>query len=241
MGKPHNKPAMPSHSKPRPEKRKSNQFDKDTSKLSPASKKLKSDNPMEKATSLSNRNPSPLHPTPSGVKDHAASIPAPRETWKRGFHIEEIRVTSGTKIQKKVTQVLDAIVDRAEGQQVVMALRAEGAAAGKMISVAEIAKREMGKKGIEWFQYTKVGQIMTEVEKKQRKKKIEDGSDKEGGEKEEAAEEEKNDEEDEEDAFETMKTPFERAIEGKKKVRAVAHMTIYLTHVRIGELKKVYG
>ena len=42
-------------------------------------------------------------------------------------------------------------------------------------------------------------------------------------------------------AFETMKTPFERSIEGKPKVRAVPHMTIYLSRVRIDSLRKELG
>ncbi|TVY33503.1 hypothetical protein LOCC1_G006649, partial [Lachnellula occidentalis] len=49
------------------------------------------------------------------------------------------------------------------------------------------------------------------------------------------------DEEEEEESFETMKTPFERAIEGKSKVRAVPGMTTYLSRVRIERLGKKYG
>lgn len=50
-------------------------------------------------------------------------------------------------------------------------------------------------------------------------------------------------EEEAEQAFETMKTPFERALdaEGKPKIRGLATLTLYLSRVRIESLKKIYG
>ncbi|KAG4430816.1 hypothetical protein IFR05_013693, partial [Cadophora sp. M221] len=46
-----------------------------------------------------------------------------------------------------------------------------------------------------------------------------------------------------EEAFEVMKTPFERALEseGKSKVRAMPVMSMYLSRVRIEGLRKAYG
>jgi len=41
--------------------------------------------------------------------------------------------------------------------------------------------------------------------------------------------------------FETMKTPFERATEGKPKVRAVPYLGIYFSRVPVEELKQLYG
>jgi len=46
---------------------------------------------------------------------------------------------------------------------------------------------------------------------------------------------------DDEGTFETMKTPLERAIEERPKVRALPIMTIYLSRVRIERLKVAYG
>jgi hypothetical protein len=53
----------------------------------------------------------------------------------------------------------------------------------------------------------------------------------------------KEEEESEEEttAFETMKTPFERANEEKAKVRAVPNMSLYLARVRIDSLRKAYA
>jgi len=38
-----------------------------------------------------------------------------------------------------------------------------------------------------------------------------------------------------------MKTPFERSIEGRPKIRAIPVIVIYLSRVRIEALKKIHG
>jgi hypothetical protein len=38
-----------------------------------------------------------------------------------------------------------------------------------------------------------------------------------------------------------MKTPFERAIEGRPKIRSVPVMTLYLSSVRVDSLRKLHG
>lgn len=48
-------------------------------------------------------------------------------------------------------------------------------------------------------------------------------------------------EEEEDDGFEAMKTPFERSIEGRVKVRAVPVLTIWLSAGRVEALKRRYG
>lgn len=42
-------------------------------------------------------------------------------------------------------------------------------------------------------------------------------------------------------SFEIMKTPFERAIEGVPKVRIEVSMSIYLSRVRIDDLRNMHG
>lgn len=93
--------------------------------------------------------------------------------------------------------------------------------ASKLITVVEIAKREIAGGGGKWYQYNVVERSLEERERES------------GG---EAVEEDG-----EEESFETMKTPFERAIEGTKVVRAVPGMTTYLARVRIEGLRKEYG
>ncbi|EHL00054.1 hypothetical protein M7I_4136 [Glarea lozoyensis 74030] len=52
---------------------------------------------------------------------------------------------------------------------------------------------------------------------------------------------EKSEDGEEEDSFEVMKTPFERAVEGTLKIRAMPVMATYLSRVRIESLRKKYG
>lgn len=119
----------------------------------------------------------------------------------------------------------------------IVVLQAKAKVASKMVSVVEICKREIGKEGGKWFQYNAVGEARGEI------KGIEGvgkGVDKgEGGDGEVA--EKTLESEGEDESFETMKTPFERAIEGKPKIRAVPVMMVYLSRIRIDSLRKAHG
>lgn len=116
-----------------------------------------------------------------------------------------------------------------------------------MITIIEIAKREIEKEQPEpasdspkgessrvsekgrWFQYTALGE-----EVQQRSRTDNNANKKTNGSKE-------DDDEDEDDDFEVMKTPFERAIEGRPLLRGVPIMSIFLSRSPIPELKKQYG
>ena len=130
----------------------------------------------------------------------------------------------------------------------VVMLYAKGGVAAKMISVVEIVKREIAREGGKWWQYTTVMGNLEErkrdkVEKKKAKKKTEASTGKGAGGK--TGDVEMDDGSvsgsDEEEAFEIMQTPFERAIEGIPKVRAVPVMIVYLARIRIDNLKKLHG
>jgi len=124
-------------------------------------------------------------------------------------------------------------------------MKAKAGVASKMISIAEIAKREIGKEGGKWFQYNCVEGVMEELKEKPKKGKESKEKGKDGGGEKGVldAEKEGDDGESEEEstAFETMKTPFERANEEKAKVRVVPIMSLYLSRVRIDGLRKAYG
>lgn len=136
-------------------------------------------------------------------------------------------------------------------------LYAKAGVASKLITVAEIVKREIGKKedngkGGVWYQYIIVDSLLGEVERR-------DGVSAETGKgrvgqknKESRKESGEGDDEDvdmdegaqsdgSEEVFETMKTPFERAIEGTPKVRGVPVMVMYLSRVKINALRKLCG
>jgi len=84
--------------------------------------------------------------------------------------------------------------------------------ASKMITIAEIAKREIAKDGGKWFQYNKVEEVM--VEQKEIPKKNCGGV----GEKEKDNMNKEEGEDEETTAFETMKTPFERRMKENRKL-----------------------
>lgn len=124
----------------------------------------------------------------------------------------------------------------------VVILSAKGEVGGKLISVVEIVKRELAGQGAKWFQYTIVEGKKEERKKKKMRKQDDSGEEKrqENG-KESVGDAEEEEDDGEEEAFEVMKTPFERAIEGQPKIREVPAMVIYLSRVRLDGLRKKYG
>jgi hypothetical protein len=151
------------------------------------------------------------------------------------YDVTSINVLSSTHIQKKVTQTLALLSEYpAVGKPKVVLLHAKAPVASKLITIVEITKREIAKSGGKWFQYNKIEEIMVEQKEVPKKDK---GKDEEGN----AAGDEDEQDEEEAMAFETMKTPFERAIEGKPKVRGVPVMTLYLSRFRIDSLRRAFG
>lgn len=134
----------------------------------------------------------------------------------------------------------------------VVVLSSKAKVAAKMISVVEIVKREIAKEegGGKWWAYCAVREEVVEVVREKERK---DGKGKgkgigiegEGVGGREDGDEDVPDTEDGDDnieeAFEVMKTPFERSLEGKPKVRAMPVMVIYLARVKIEELSRIYG
>jgi len=147
-------------------------------------------------------------------------------------------IISSSKIEQKVTRALQILSEyRAipPAKPKVVMFQSKAAVASKLISIAEITKREIVKNGGKWYQYNKLGQVIDERKDNEgaaRKEKsagedvsMADNGDNDAG---NASEEE----------FETMKTPFERAIEGKPKVKAIPLMMLYISRVRVDTLRK---
>ena len=83
------------------------------------------------------------------------------------FHeVTTMSILSSSQIQQKVTRALSLLsVYPVPTKPAIVMLHAKSKAATKMISIAEIVKREIaGKDGVggKWYQYNKVGQIMEE-------------------------------------------------------------------------------
>lgn len=162
----------------------------------------------------------------------------------KSYDITTMSIISSSQIQTKVTRALSLLSTYPtppSAKPVLILLHAKSKAAAKLISIAEIVKREIaGKEGGKWFQYNVVEQVVEEQKEvvgKGEEKKVsgeEKGEDVEMG----------NgdiDAESEEEGFEVMKTPFERTLEGTAKVRSVPVMRIYLSRVRIESLRREYG
>lgn len=195
--------------------------------------------------------------------EKALPIPAPSPSWlctplhdelERTYATTTISVISSASIQKKATRALEVLAlhetskdtrmggQEGEKRDTLVVLHTKAKVASKLITIAEIVKREVGEKGGKWFQYNAVGSFVETLPAKPvpdtKAKSTSNDKHKTGT---NGTEEAEADEEGEEESFETMKTPFERAIEGTPKVNAVPTMTIYLSRVRIETLRKEYG
>jgi hypothetical protein len=160
------------------------------------------------------------------------------------YEFTSINIISSSHIQQKVTQalgVLSVYPVIPPAKPAVLILHSKAPVAVKLITIAEITKREIGRSGGKWFQYNKLDSVVEE-------KKVYSKGEK--GEKANAENtmnslamevDGEGDPESEGEAFETMETPFERAIEGRPKIRSVPVMTLYLSRVRVDSLRKLYG
>jgi hypothetical protein len=124
-------------------------------------------------------------------------------------------------------------------------LYARSSAAGKMISVAETARRRINEAEQKWWQYNRVYEA--EMPLKEEVQVVEDtvlggrrqGSDGKDKQPLEEAEGDNVDDDDEDDHyFESMQSRFERAVLGEpKKTNMVPHMSIILSRVPVKELQ----
>ena len=183
------------------------------------------------------------------------ALPTTRATDSTGAHsvpneleseyeFTTINVISSSHVQQKVTQalgILSVYPVIPPAKPAVVMLYSKAPVAAKLITIAEITKREIGQNGGKWFQYNKLDSVVEEKEvnsKGEKGEKVNAESPKDPSVMEADEEEEP---ESEGEAFETMKTPFERAIEGRPKIRSVPVMTLYLSRVRVDSLRKLYG
>ena len=160
------------------------------------------------------------------------------------YEFTTINVISSSHIQQKVTQALGILSVHPvipPAKPAVVMLYSKAQVAAKLVTIAEITKREIGQNGGKWFQYNKLDSVVEEKEvnsKGEKGEKVNAESPKDSSAMEVDGEE---DPESEGEAFETMKTPFERAIEGRPKIRSVPVMTLYLSSVRVDSLRKLHG
>jgi hypothetical protein len=221
-----------------------------SSPAAPARKKPRSDTLQPGASLHDDDNADPSKPShePSETsqpdrgavpnRDSAgASTALPWGSLAGTYDVTTMSIVSSSSIQQKVTRVLEVLSAfppaPREKPRLVM-LHAKAKAVAKMISIAEIAKRDIAEREGKWFQYNRIGEVMTE--KVGDVRKVDNA-----GKGKQAVELDEEESDEESTAFETMKTPFERKIEGRAKVVAVPVMNLYLSRIRVDGLRKNYG
>lgn len=156
------------------------------------------------------------------------------------YDLTVMNIASVASIEQKVSRILGTLASfsfAAPAKPNIVLLHAQAKVASKMISIVEIAKREIAAAGGKWYQYNEVKELTVKQESKNGKEDKatldpDDGMD---------VDEDNGDGAASAPSFETMMTPFERAVHGKPKIRAVPVMSIYLSRVRVDSLRKLYG
>lgn len=143
-------------------------------------------------------------------------MPLPHESFlpKEKYNLIPLRISSSTQISNRTSAVLSHLQQAtAQEKPAIVALTAPSKASSKLISIVEIAKRELGEK--KCFQYNA---LHTETIRLLDSGEADDDDD--GHEK----------------AFEAMPGAI-----GKDRRRKVPVLTIYLAAASVRELKAAYG
>ena len=174
---------------------------------------------------------------------------------EKKYEFATMSIISSVKMEQKVRSLLSHLARFSYAdihcKPGVVALHAKANVAGKMISIVEIAKREIQQAKGHWWQYSRCHGDLMEWRRKEAKAKNESAAT--GGNvirighaeelrsiKEESMDLDGADEE--EVAFqETSPKQIGAQVEARKKVRAVPVMTIYMSRVPIPEFKAIYG
>ncbi|KAI9708122.1 MAG: hypothetical protein M1820_004326 [Bogoriella megaspora] len=160
--------------------------------------------------------------------------------------VHQISIMPSAKIRNKTKIATEALLSAPSGpsnddpKPPIVALCARENVASKLITIAEIVKRNLDAAQKPWVQCSSVESKMVEIKRNVPRPKGPKGRDGEqmveGG-----GDEEIVDEDEEVEAFETMLPPIERKLIGKPKWRAVPVMTIFLTGESVGWLNEKYG
>ena len=153
------------------------------------------------------------------------------KTLAEHHEIIHISCQSNTQISAKATKIISALsaskdtTENASQKPALVILVAQSRWANKLISIVEIAKRDLEAKGVKVFQYNALSSEIVEIERKPRPKGVGAAPAAEEG---DASEDE---------AFQTMGA----GEEGGLKKRAVPVMTTYLTTQPVKALRTEFG
>lgn len=162
------------------------------------------------------------------------------ESSLRGMYdLVTLGVAGGTQISSRTSAVLAKLLSTTTtGDETtktsIVALTATSKAASKLISIVEIAKRELLARGQKVYQYNALGSRMTEIPRRTHVETVVTAGN--------PAEES---DESEEDAFEVMGGGVAAAAPGQEseemKKRNIPTLKIYLSTVSVKELKLAFG
>ena len=184
------------------------------------------------------------------------SIPTQVQHLQAQYDLSTISIISSSKIHQKVTNLITRLENftfaNTDAKPGVVVLRAKAASASKLISVVEIAKADIAKRGGKWYEYSKLHSELLQFNKKKRMqpqdgKPLADAASKRfttesGTVENDAVDIEGNDSDDGEVAFETLQHQSGgAALNEQSKVRATPIMTIYLACVPVPGLKDLLG
>lgn len=209
-----------------------------TTSTAPPSKKTRNTAPPPSAQP----SPAPAAPTPTpaprtlpaNAHDYLHDSSGTLAALLDSYEVTTTQIISSSKMHAKIARALDTLLRRFDfadpaARPAVAMVYARAAVGGKLVSVVEVVKREIARKGGCWFQYCALGEGVGVIPRR------------EGGGEEREGNDMEVDDGGEEGAFETMKTRRERVVEGAERRRAVPVMSIYLSRVRIERLRNAYG
>lgn len=142
------------------------------------------------------------------------------------YNLIKLSVIGSTQISSRTATIVAKLSsDTTSDKPVIVALKAKSREANKLISIVEIAKRELATLGTKCFQYNGLTSQLTEIERQPEGRQGSNEVTTEG------------DPDESDDAFQTMGAQYNA---GPKK-RLVPMMTTYLSNISVKELKFAYG
>ncbi|SLM40944.1 DNA/RNA-binding protein Alba-like [Lasallia pustulata] len=197
------------------------------------------------------------------------ALPDQLQPLRAKYDFVTMSIVSSSGIQQKVRSLLDHMAKLSfadpRAKPGVVILHAKGNVAGKMISIVEIAKREIEKERGCWWQYSSVHAENTELKELQvtkgpqtektlleNQEHHKDDADSGMDEAQQAMTDSKTADGpcpvEEEDYFESMGqgvphevVPLTEETEARKKIRSIPVMTTYMSRVPVAALKQAYG
>jgi hypothetical protein len=188
--------------------------------------------------------------TAPSASEESFALPPELSFLTQSYAVDEMSIKSQAQINHKVTTLLDHLGSfnflDVKAKPGLIALHAKAPCANKLISVIEIAKREITAQKGKLYQYTRLGSELNVLKEKLKCKdslgegetsmkagQTLDGKSKSDG----TLVEVEVENDDEEPAFETMQSN----LLGRQKVRATPTLTVYLSRVPVPELKERFG